>query len=103
VNVSAYSSSIDLGTVNTIYKGWLRDYAADDKPEIWVNFLDASQVQTGTTTKLTNMTAQWTLVSNTVIVPVGTRYIDYYISGTRYSGTDNDSYLDDLSLELILP
>ena len=36
----------------------------------------------------------------TVTLPAGTRHVEMVLMGTRNAGSDNDSYFDDLFLEL---
>ena len=44
--------------------------------------------------------AFWTLFSEEVPIPYGTRFIQSILMGTRYAGDDNDSYFDDLFLRI---
>lgn len=49
---------------------------------------------------LSSATTTWTEVADAILVPETTATIEYVMTGTRNAGTDNDSYLDDLSLHL---
>ena len=51
--------------------------------------------------KLSAQTGQWLGLSAELDVNIGTRAVEMHISGTRNNGQDNDSYFDDLSLELL--
>lgn len=95
------SALIDAGQVMVHYGAHLADWANTDEPSFALQFLNAaSQVISGTdTTRYIN--AAWTLKDKTVMVPSGTRFIRFIIMGTRFSGADNDSYLDNIFLELL--
>ena len=42
----------------------------------------------------------WTYFSNEYQIPVNTHSIQMILMGTRYAGDDNDSYFDDLFLQI---
>ena len=48
------------------------------------------------------MDSSWTEYAGGLLVPVGTRTIHLDITGTRNAGSDNDSYVDDVTLTLDL-
>ncbi|MBK9981776.1 MAG: metallophosphoesterase [Saprospiraceae bacterium] len=101
ISVVNQSALIDAGQVMVHYGAHLADWANTDEPSFAMQFLNASaQLISGTdTTRYINAT--WTLKEKTIIVPSGTRFIRFIVMGTRYQGTDNDSYIDDLFLELL--
>ena len=100
VDLSHLATEIDGGTAEATYSGYTRSYNGNDIPELWTVFKDGSGVVLGTNLKLSSNTSSWTQVEHTVSVPVGTREIEFHISGTRTNGLDNDSYLDDLWLSV---
>lgn len=102
VDLTSYSANIDAGTVQAHFGGLMRNYNGSDKPELLLIFKDASLNTLSTTTSLSSQTASWQQKSAKVNVPVNTRYVDFVLKGTRFGGSDNDSYFDDLSLQLNL-
>ena len=99
VDVSPLAAIIDGGLELAEYSGYLRAFGSnDDIPSLWIVFKDSSDLEIGSSDTLLTGTPAWTLLSGLVGIPVGTRTIDFYISGTRNFGSDNDSYFDDLSL-----
>jgi hypothetical protein len=78
----------------------MRNWNGSDRPEVWLRFLDGSMVAIDSTPELSNATSEWRLKQDVRDVPVGTRFVEYVMAGTRNSGTDNDSYVDDAFLRL---
>ncbi|HIA06149.1 MAG TPA: T9SS type A sorting domain-containing protein [Flavobacteriales bacterium] len=102
VDISSYSAYVDDGVCTAVYGGYLSDWGGQDIPSVALEFLDSgNNVLSGTDTSLAPQTS-WTLVDEQWAVPVGTRFIRYIIMGERLSGTDNDSYFDELFLQLNL-
>ncbi len=102
VDVSTYATQIDNGTVLAKFGGYLSDYGNTDIPAFATQYFDASNVLLASSDTMSSMTSTWTLKQNSWAVPAGTRSIKYIMMGTRTSGTDNDSYLDELYLKLNL-
>lgn len=100
VDVSAYAVAID-GGLRVEYAGYMRNWSGSDVPEIFLVFVDGNGQSLGSANPISSATSSYTLQSNTVDLPVGTRGIEFHLRGTRNNGTDNDSYLDDLSLRLV--
>ena len=100
VDVSAAAAAIDAGVAELRYGGAMRSFGGNDVPELWLSFRDAGDVEISQTPKLSNATAAWVESLEVVAPPAGTRRIRFHVSGTRTAGTDNDSYLDDLVLQL---
>lgn len=102
LNVSTYAGQIDNNELSITYSGYLRAYAYNnDSPEISVSFYNAGNQLIGSAPFFGNNSNQWMLVSNTVEIPSSTRLIRFILRGTRFSGTDNDSYFDELSAKLV--
>lgn len=102
IDLSAYTANIDTGMVNIHYGGWLSNWNGSDVPEFRLLFLDGANTILDSTTKVTNTANIWTLYDRIDNVPIGTRAVRFVLMGTRNSGSDNDSYFDDLYLRLNL-
>ena len=100
VDVTAYEDSISTGNYLADFGGYLSNYQGTDIPEIKLIFLNANGAETGVSNTLTGLNANWTLVEEKVVIPTMTAKIRVELKGTRTSGTDNDSYFDDLFLRL---
>ncbi len=101
ISVSTYAGMIDAGEVLMHYGAYLADWQGTDIPSFALRFLNSGgQVIAGTDTT-SHQTGTWTLKEHTLTVPIGTRTIRYILMGTRTSGTDNDSYFDNIFLELL--
>jgi len=103
VDVSADAAAIDAGVVEVYFRGLLKDYSGSDLPEMWLVFRDASSGEVGTSATLGAAIASWTPQEALIDVPPTTRHIEFHIAGTRYAGTDNDCYFDELELRLRTP
>ena len=102
VDVSAYATQIDAGSVLVNFGGYLSDYNGDDRPEFKLQCFDASSGLLATSATVGHQTSTWTLKNETMQVPVGTRSVRLILMGTRNAGTDNDSYFDELFVRLNL-
>lgn len=102
VDVSAYQSEIDNGNVIVNFGGYLSDYNGADRPEFKLEFHDGLGSVLGTSPTFGNQTSDWTYMNETAVVPVATSEIRFYLMGTRNAGSDNDSYFDDMFLQLNL-
>ncbi|MCB0659385.1 MAG: fibronectin type III domain-containing protein [Saprospiraceae bacterium] len=101
VNVSGYSALIDNGQVYAKYSAYMRAYASNnDKPEMYLEFLNAGGGVLLTTPTITSSTSTWTLKTQDINIPAGTRQIKVMLKGTRLAGTDNDSYFDEINVKL---
>jgi hypothetical protein len=102
VDVSAYAAQIDAGDAIAKFGGYLRDYNGTDIPAFAMQFLDGSSTLISGTDTTQDVNANWMPNQDNWAVPAGTRNIRFIIMGTRTSGADNDSYLDELFLKLNL-
>ncbi len=100
VNVSSYSSDIDNGTQSVRFGGYLSDYGGNDVPEIQVFFLNSNNQEIGSSEPLSSTSTSWVLKTSNTPIPPLTRTIRMQLKGTRLSGTDNDSYIDDVFLKV---
>jgi acid phosphatase type 7 len=102
LDVSNLSSLIDNNQYQAEYSAHMRTYAVNnDKPEMYLEFLDGANLTLGISPSITTNQPTWALFSNAVDVPANTRRIKVWLKGTRFAGTDNDSYFDVLSVKLM--
>ncbi|MFD2823081.1 fibronectin type III domain-containing protein [Lacinutrix iliipiscaria] len=102
IDVSTYASQIDAGSYQVEFSGYLRAWAGNnDLPELYVDFLDGTASFIGNTPTLSNTTPEWLLRIGYQTIPSGTRILRFVLKGNRLSGTDNDSYFDNLNLRLM--
>jgi hypothetical protein len=92
--------AIDEGRATAWISGWFRDYSGTDLPEIEVIAYDGKGAKLLTSGRMGEPVATWTLLNDRLELPPGTRALEFVLHGTRFGGTDNDSYLDDLELRL---
>ncbi len=100
VHISGYATEIDAGQVLAWFEGYLADWNGSDEPALLLRFLDGQGDLLSESEPLTAFSDQWTMLSQALQVPPLTRSIAVVMQGTRNSGTDNDSYIDDISLRL---
>lgn len=98
VDVNSYASQIDAGNCFVNAGAYMSDYSTMDIPAFYVSFLDESNSLISSTSSINGNTTSWTLYSETTAIPVDTRIIRFTMTGTRNSGTDNDSYVDNIFL-----
>ena len=48
------------------------------------------------------MDSSWREITHELAIPANTRAVEFVLTGTRNAGTDNDSYFDDLFMDLII-
>ncbi|MPM07030.1 hypothetical protein SDC9_53334 [bioreactor metagenome] len=101
IDVSMWSFDIDNGTSIASWGAWMSDYAGSDVPAIRLVFIDASMQKIDSTSWISTTNTQWTKYDQTDIIPANTRIIRFCMSGTRNSGTDNDSYIDGTYLYVV--
>lgn len=103
VDISMYADSVITGFFPVVFGGYLSNFSGSDLPEMKVIFLDENQMELEQSNTLSTLNNSWTLLSESMIIPAETRSIQVELRGTRNSGTDNDSYFDDLFLTLGTP
>jgi len=94
------ADSIDAGATIVNFGGRLSNFGGSDTPEMYFQFLDANNMTIVQSDILTTQNSSWTLLSENLNVFPTTRTIRVFLKGTRNSGTDNDSYFDELFLRL---
>ena len=100
VSLLAYENSIDNDGAYLNFGGYLSDYSGSDVPEFKIEFYDATGGMISQTANYTSQTSNWTYVQDLQAIPSGTRSIRMILMGTRNTGTDNDSYFDDLFIKV---
>lgn len=104
VDVAEYSTEIDAGKAYVEMSARMTTWAGDDKPELRVELLDASDQPidwAGSTARTTSSVKNWKTVTVDGFLPKGVRSVRIYIGGERMAGSDNDVYFDNLSLNLL--
>ncbi len=100
VDVSKFAAEIDTGDMTVYFGGAMRNFEGHDKPEIELWFLGAGNELLGRSDALTNTSTTWRFAETIILIPAGTRSIDFVMIATRNHGQDNDCYFDDLTLEI---
>lgn len=100
ISIAASAGQVDNGNIEITFGGYLSNFSGSDRPAISVEFTDASGNVLASSVSLTTTSDEWVLLVGTETVPPMTRSVNVVLTGTRNSGTDNDSYFDDLFLRL---
>jgi len=100
VDVASYADSIATGNFKVNFGGYLSNFGGSDLPEMRILFLDENDFEIGSSPALSTLNPSWTLFSESMLIPQQTTTIQLELKGTRFAGTDNDSYFDDLFLTL---
>lgn len=96
IDISIYGDEIDSETGFAHFGGFLSNWGGSDKPEFGLVFLDGAGYEISATETFSTLNPSWTNFNETALIPQNTREIQFVLMGTRYSGSDNDSYFDDL-------
>ena len=99
IDVSDSADVIDAGEAAMLYGGFLSDWSGSDLPEMRLAFLDEGGNWLDMTDMLSTLNTTWTELSGLATLPSGTRTVRCELHGTRNTGTDNDSYFDDIFLQ----
>jgi hypothetical protein len=105
VDVSSQAPRIATGTLPYSFSAWVGGYSSqNDQAGLVATFLDASGAALGTAT-LNPVTAaqrgnatKLILETATGTVPTGTTSVKVTVNYTRYAGTDDDGYVDDIGM-----
>jgi 3',5'-cyclic AMP phosphodiesterase CpdA len=95
-DVSDFAGMIDSGMTQVFFGAWLADWSGSDEPAISLEYLDSLSIVLGSSDTLSATQSTWILKSDYDTIPALTRTIRFHMMGTRYSGTDNDSYIDNV-------
>lgn len=98
VDVSSFADSINAGNYLAQWGGFLSNWGGDDIPSFKLNFFTSGMIALGSTEEYSTLNNTWTLLDNSAPIPLNTGIIQMELTGTRFAGSDNDSYFDDLFL-----
>ncbi|MBK53089.1 MAG: metallophosphoesterase [Candidatus Marinimicrobia bacterium] len=94
------ANCIDSGNMFAYYGGYLSTWNGSDYPEFNIEFVDELGNIIESSPIIGSYNDSWTNHSNELRIPINTRIINFVMMGTRNSGSDNDSYFDDMELRL---
>lgn len=107
VDVSAVGDRIDAGDVQATVSALIGGFSTqEDRGQVDAIYRDASGSEVGRQTlgpvTRSDRASQTRLESrsDTIVVPAGTRSIEVLLTATRFSGTANDGYFDNVALVL---
>jgi hypothetical protein len=100
LDVSDQALDIDAGDLVAHATAALASWSGNDVAEAQLIFRDADAQELGRGPLLATPGTDWATVDLGAELPTGTRTIDVVLTGTRHSGTDNDSYVDAISVRL---
>lgn len=100
IDISTYALAIANGTATAKFGGYLSDYQGADRPEFRLSFLNAANNIIANTPTYGYKSGSWTLLAQNATIPANTAKIRFILMGTRESGSDNDSYFDDMYLRI---
>lgn len=95
-----YAVCIDDGGIQVHYGGFLSNWGGQDHPEFMLEFRDSTGSMIDETEILDTYNSTWTEFNSVIDIPADTRIVRFIKMGTRYAGTDNDSYFDDMYLRI---
>jgi hypothetical protein len=98
---SAWWSEIDASQVAVTFGATFSTWEGDDEPGVSLQFLGVEGEVLGESLAMTSHVTSWTPQTLSGPVPPQARMMRLAMSGTRMSGTDNDSYVDDVHLTLM--
>lgn len=101
IDLTPYISTIDAGTQEFYFSGYVRSYdqSPTDRTQIELRFFSEAneELQTHILGPYSNRYS-WDLKELTMTAPVGARSIQIILHSTRYNGSNNDGYYDNLTL-----
>ena len=101
VDVSEYSNCIDVSGASVAFGGSLANWSGWDQPEMYITFLNENESELSSSETLSTLNSSWTEFDMSLTIPAHTRDIKVTLMGTRNGGQDNDSYFDNLFLQVI--
>lgn len=100
VDVPAFAQHFADGHAKAIFGGYLSDYQGTDRPEFRLEFYTATGSLVGATPSYGVNSGEWVKFRETSEIPAACTAIHFVLTGTRQNGVDNDSYFDDMFLQL---
>jgi hypothetical protein len=102
------TGQLDAGTCHAIVKWWQAGFTAPDADTIsmGIRYLDGTPTQISQNIPtLQDMTPDMTWIPRSygLLIPTLTRNLDLIIDAVRASGTNHDSYIDDIELKVYAP
>ena len=94
------TSTIDSGSSKAVYGGFLANWSGSDEPSFKLIFYDEDMNFISETPPSSSLSDEWTQKIEHTTIPSQTRTIDMVLMGTKNAGFDNDSYFDDLELNI---
>lgn len=91
---------INTGNMYAYLGGYLSTWNGSDHHEFKLEFTDGLGNHLDESQTLGTYEDSWTYLSSEIQIPEGTEIINFVMMGTRNSGSDNDSYFDDMELRL---
>ncbi len=101
IDISDYTDSISMGLLDVQFGAYLSNFSGSDQPSMRLLLLDENDQLLSESSTLSSTSNNWTLFSETLSLPVNCRRLQIELTGTRFNGTDNDSYFDDVFVELL--
>jgi hypothetical protein len=101
-DLALWTGVIDEGFTTARLQGRIADWGGDDEPSVLLEALDAGGAVVASAGPVSTRSPQWQAVDEQLALPAGTRSLRVELTGTRNAGSDNDSYVDALSLTLRL-
>ncbi len=102
IDLSEYADRFVGEEAAVEFGGHVRNYNGQDHPEIFLRFIDGGGEIIEETDRVGSLESMWTQVQHRVFVPAETRAVELVLRGRRNSGTDNDSYFDDVFLNIVI-
>jgi len=100
VNVNEYASAISTGNAFVKFGGYLSDYNGTDFPQFRLDFLTVGGVVISSTPTYGSHSGTWEYFNQSDTIPADCGKIRFVLMGTREAGSDNDSYFDDMFLQI---
>lgn len=100
MNVSAFADDIITGNAVARYGGYLSDYNGTDFPQFRLDFLTSGGVLISSTPTYGSHSGTWEWFNKSETIPATCGIIRFVLMGTREAGSDNDSYFDDMFLQI---
>ena len=101
IDISEYADCISNGLADAHFGGYLSNWGGSDHPEIQMILLDEYHNELESSPILDTYNSSWTFLSDSQPISEETAYIQILLMGTRYAGSDNDSYFDDLFVKIL--